>query len=83
MRCYFMKKGYISAVEVLEDGIGDVAAIKEGGNLFLARIRDGIEGFEICDRDRVVFRYPEDDRVGLPFVKKRKEPAGAITSRWR
>ena len=74
MRCYFMKNGHIAAVEVLEEGIEDGAAIKVGGVLFLARIRDGFEGFEIWDRERVVFRYPEDDGVGGPISGNGKRP---------
>jgi hypothetical protein len=61
MRCYFLKNGHIGAVEVLEPGLSDTDAIKKGSTLFLKRLRDGYDGFEVWDRERVVFRYPEDE----------------------
>lgn len=66
MRCYFMRNGHIAAVEVLEEGSDDKAAIKQGSALFVARLRQGFEGFEIWDRERVVFRYPEEDGLTGP-----------------
>jgi len=66
MRCYFMRKGHIAAVELLEDVVDDSDAIKRGGLLFLDRIHQGFEGFEIWERDRVVFRYPEEESQAGP-----------------
>ena len=64
MRCYFMKAGHIAAVELLPKDTDDQDAIVAGKKLFLARIRDGFEGFEIWDQKRLVFRYPDTDETG-------------------
>jgi hypothetical protein len=69
MRCYFMRNGHIASVEVLEGVTDDAAAIKLGSTSFLKRLRDGFEGFEIWERDRMVFRYPEDENQAGPDGK--------------
>ena len=66
MRCYFMRNGHIAAVEILDDVKDDATAIKRGSALFLQRVRAGFEGFEIWERDRMVFQYPEDDSAASP-----------------
>ena len=64
MRCYFMRNGYIDRVVLLENVTDDSAAIKKGAELFIARLSLNFDGFEIWDRDRMVFRYPEPDTRG-------------------
>jgi hypothetical protein len=59
MRCYFMKGGHIVAVELL-DGLSDTEACDKALELFDART-DGVEGFEVWDRARIVTRYPETE----------------------
>jgi hypothetical protein len=69
MRCYFMRNGHIASVEILEGVSDDAAAIKLGSASFLKRLRDGFEGFEIWERERMVFRYPEDETQAGPGGK--------------
>jgi hypothetical protein len=66
MRCYFMRNGHIAAVELLEEAADDREAIKQGSARFLGRLREGFEGFEIWERDRMVFRYPEEEKQADP-----------------
>lgn len=75
MRCYFMRNGHIASVEVLEGVTDDAAAIKLGSASFLKRLREGFEGFEIWERDRIVFRYPEDENQTDPASQDGKTPA--------
>jgi hypothetical protein len=84
MRCYFMRNGHIASVEVLEGVSDDTAAIKLGSASFLKRLREGFEGFEIWERDRIVFRYPEDETQAGPDGKsssqsspKGRDPKGS------
>ena len=58
LRCYFMKDGHISAVELLS-GTDDQARMEEAYNLFetIGRPR-GADGFEIWDGPRFVARFP-------------------------
>lgn len=72
MRCYFMRNGHIASVEILEDVTDDAAAIKIGGAHFARRRDEGFEGFEIWERERVVFRYPEDENRTDPTAGKAK-----------
>jgi hypothetical protein len=60
MRCYFLKDGHIVAVELLET-ISDAARIAESLELFgtMGKLR-GSDGFEVWDRRRFIYRYPED-----------------------
>jgi hypothetical protein len=61
MRCYFMKGGRIAAVELLSE-TSDEGRIREAGRLFVVKgLPRGAEGFEVWDRDRFVYRYPEED----------------------
>jgi hypothetical protein len=61
-----MRNGHIAAVELLEEAADDRDAIKQGSTRFLGRLREGFEGFEIWERDRMVFRYPEDENQADP-----------------
>ena len=70
MRCYFMKKGHITAVETL-DGLSDAEAVEKFREMIAARNdKANYDGFEVWDRARVVFQYPppppesEDDGSG-------------------
>jgi hypothetical protein len=72
MRCYLMRNGHIAAVELLEDVTDDRDAIKQGSARFLGRLREGYEGFEIWERDRMVFRYPEDENQAGPASNEGK-----------
>ena len=62
MRCYFMRDGHIASVELL-DQLSDEQAIAAAGQRFLVRVREGFDGFEVWDRERRVFRYPEGDNA--------------------
>lgn len=75
MRCYFMRNGHIASVEILEGVTDDAAAIKLGSASFLKRLREGFEGFEIWERDRIVFRYPDDENQADPTSQDGKVPA--------
>lgn len=57
MRCYLLRKGHIAAVEVLNVA-SDEAAIAQARAVFEARKTD-YEGFEVWERARFVYRYPE------------------------
>jgi hypothetical protein len=59
MRCFFMQAGHIAAVELLENISGDEAAIARCRSLFVTRVRLGYDGFELWDRARRVYCYPE------------------------
>ena len=66
MRCYFIHDGHIESVVVME-GVGDDnAAIRKGLELFLGRLEKSVDGFEIWERDRLVYRYPEADSQSDP-----------------
>ncbi len=58
MRCFFMRKGHIQAVEFLTPGT-DEALIEQGQKLFRKRPDPPFDGFEIWDGARRVFVYPE------------------------
>ena len=72
MRCYFMRNGHIASVEILEGVTDDDAAIKLGSASFLKRLREGFEGFEIWERERIVFRYPDDENQADPTLQDAK-----------
>ena len=57
MRCYLMRNGRIGAVELVTDA-SDEAAIKQAETLFEQR-KDRCYGFEVWDRARLVYRYPD------------------------
>jgi hypothetical protein len=61
MRCYFMRDGHIAAVEILPDASSDGDAIKQACMLFVSRLRDSFDGFELWDQARKVYCYPEPD----------------------
>ena len=56
MRCYFMRRGHIEAVEVLTV-LSDEDAMEQCRQLFKER-SERFEGFEVWDRNRYVYRYP-------------------------
>lgn len=60
MRCYFLKQGRIAAVELLSQTT-DEGRIAEARELFtLKGVPRGAEGFEVWDRARFIYRYPEE-----------------------
>jgi hypothetical protein len=63
MRCYLMKGGHIAAVEILENCPDDYSAIRAASECFFKREREGFEGFELWDRQRLVHRYPDPDNL--------------------
>lgn len=58
MRCYFLRRGHIVAVEELP-GLSDEQAVEKARCLFAARrgVYD-LEGFEVWKRTQVVFQHP-------------------------
>ncbi|HEX3756138.1 MAG TPA: hypothetical protein VHV26_13785 [Rhizomicrobium sp.] len=60
MRCYFMLHGHIDSVEVLTAQT-DEERIAEAEKMFKARVPH-IEGFEVWDGPRFVYRYPAESR---------------------
>jgi hypothetical protein len=61
MRCYFMSGGHIFDVEML-GGLSDEEAVAKAMLLF-SEHEGPIQGFEVWDRARVVFRHhPDIDR---------------------
>jgi hypothetical protein len=62
MRCFFLRNGHVAAVEMLS-GLSDEAAIAKAHLLFSDR-SEHLDGFEVCERARVVFRHPD------PFAEK-------------
>src|SRR5689334_22227803 len=61
MRCFFMKKGRICAVEFLHQ-TSDDKRIAESMELFKTKgLAMGAEGFEVWDHTRFVYRYVPDD----------------------
>jgi hypothetical protein len=66
MRCYFMRDGRIVAVELLNQET-DEGRIDEAHKLFEAKGRPlGVEGFEVWDGPRFVFRFPSDLKTPKP-----------------
>lgn len=80
MRCYFMRDGHIASVEVLEGISDDAAAIKKASTLFLDRVPARFDGFEVWERDRLVFRYPDDDTVAGPATGNGKSSSPGVPS---
>lgn len=58
MRCYFMRKGHIGAVEMLEPG-SDESLIQQARNHF-ERYKETFEGFEVWDHARRVYVWPPE-----------------------
>ena len=67
-----MHNSHIASVEILEGITDDATAIKLGSAHFARRRDEGFEGFEIWERERVVFRYPEDENQTGPAARKGK-----------
>jgi len=61
MRCYFMEKGHISAVEILTPG-EDASLIEQSKAAFDRHPRKAhFQGFEVWDGTRCLYRFPEDE----------------------
>ena len=60
MRCYLMRGGHIAAVELVDQASDDGVAISQAVAIFVARMPEDYEGFEIWDHKRVVYRYPDE-----------------------
>ena len=72
MRCYFMKDGHITKVEMLSEN-NDEGRIKQARELFDAQGKQlGADGFEVWDGGRFVFRFPADLKTPTP---KHKQPS--------
>jgi hypothetical protein len=57
VRCFFMKHGHITAVELLP-GLNDEEAVKRSHELFAARKNEaGYEGFEVWEQARMIIQY--------------------------
>jgi hypothetical protein len=66
MRCYFLRKGHIVAVEPIP-GVADEQAIERGHSLFKAR-EEQLDGFEIWDLARVVLQHSPPQEQSRPKV---------------
>jgi hypothetical protein len=60
MRCYFMKGGHIAGFEELP-GLSDRQAIDRAIDLFTARKRERLDGFEVWNGSRIVIQIPAPD----------------------
>lgn len=69
MRCYLMREGHIGAAEILTDE-SDTAAIKQARAVFDKRYKDTYSAFEVWDRARLVYRYPEPSSVERPNLSR-------------
>ena len=58
MRCYLMRKGHIAAVVLLTSGTDD-SLIDQGKACFAARASE-FDGFEVWDRARKLYVYPDE-----------------------
>jgi hypothetical protein len=59
MRCFFMREGRIESVQFLTTQ-SDADRIAEAKTLFETKGRpNGVDGFEVWDRDRILYRFPE------------------------
>jgi hypothetical protein len=64
MRCYFMKGGHIAGFEELP-GLSDRQAIDRAVDLFTARKRERLDGFEVWNGSALSFRFRlRHDRAG-------------------
>lgn len=60
MRCFFMKNGHITAVQML-DASDDDGLVEQARKAFYAKGgRSAVDGFEVWDGPRFVFRFPDD-----------------------
>jgi hypothetical protein len=62
MRCFFISKGHIAAVEELP-GLTHEEAMIKAHKLYLER-KSLYEGFEVWDRTRFLLRHPSTDVDG-------------------
>jgi hypothetical protein len=54
-----MRNGHIEGVALIDNVKDDNSAIKRGAELFLSRLSRNYDGFEIWERDRMIYRYPD------------------------
>jgi hypothetical protein len=59
VRCYLFHKSRIAAVEILIPG-PDADLIRQAEEIF-RKHADRFGAFEVWDRERFVYRYPDDD----------------------
>lgn len=59
MRCYLMKKGHIADVEILASG-PDESLVDQAKLHFARRGGERFDGFEVWDRARKVYVWPEE-----------------------
>jgi hypothetical protein len=62
MRCYLMKGGHIAGVKLLKPDTSDAEMIEEAKAIFFHGPGAVYDGFEVWDRARFIYRYPEDER---------------------
>jgi hypothetical protein len=68
MQCYFLRNGRLAGVEMLPPGFSDRDAIARA--LILSSKRKGLlDGLEVWDRGRAVFRHPDPDAETLVGVE--------------
>jgi hypothetical protein len=80
MRCYLTREGHIGAAEILTDE-SDAAAIKQARAVFKTKYEDRYSGFEVWDRGRLVYRYPEpssNERPNLSGMTWRNPQAARL-----
>jgi hypothetical protein len=58
VRCYLMRKGQFATVEFLKPGT-DESLIEQCKACFKNRSVEGFDGFEVWDRTRKIYVYPE------------------------
>jgi hypothetical protein len=69
MRCYLMREGHIGAAEILTDE-SVAAAIKQARAVFDKRYKDKYSGFEVWDRAKLVYRFPEPSSAERPNLSR-------------
>jgi hypothetical protein len=57
VRCYFMRRGHIAAVQELS-GLFDQEATNRSHNLF-SELKEKFDGFELWDRARMLIQHPK------------------------
>lgn len=65
MRCYFMRADRIEAVELLKAS-PDAQLIEQAKVLFLDRVSQGYDSFEVWDLNRFVYRERRPDHPSTP-----------------
>jgi hypothetical protein len=72
MRCYFIYDNHVDGVEFLRPG-DDEDLIKQGWAIFNAHPkRARLDGFEVWDRARFIYRFPAGDQVSLAGAGERQ-----------